>query len=233
MSYQASQIDLICRVAGQLANGDTLDEELASVVEFAVGHVDCEECYTYVRQENLLLPWVWKHVAHSSLDRAPLSTEEGFAAALSLHRVPVAAVESPAFSVFKAFSEWPAEGVTFVAVPLLWRTNLMGAITLHHACRRQYTGADLRLLSTVGYILGAEIRMLQLDKNNADLVLELETRKLVERSRGILQRDFGLSAHEAYLALQRQSEEKQRSMKEIAEAVILTSELKQNAIQMQ
>ena len=234
MSYASSQLGLIYRVAGHVADGDTLDEELASVVEFAVGHVDCEECYTYVRQGNLLLPWVWKHQERTSLDRAPLAIEEGFAAALFLHRAPVATVESSATFLFKPFPLWPANpGVNFVAVPLLWRANVMGAITLHHYRPRPYTGGDVRLLSTIGYVLGAELRMLQLEKNNGDLVLELETRKLVERSRGILQRDLGLSAHDAYLALQRQSEEKQLPMKKIAQAVILGSEIKQGAVQTQ
>ena len=55
--------------------------------------------------------------------------------------------------------------------------------------------------------------MLQLQKHNSELVLELETRKLVERGKGILQRELGLSAQEAYLALERQSQEKNRPMR--------------------
>src|SRR5215471_5768601 len=180
-------MDLIYRVAGHLADGDTLDEELASVVEFAVGHVQCEECYTYVRQGNFLLPWVWRHVDRTSLERAPLSIGEGFAAALSLHRAPIAALEGPANPPFRPFPEWPPHpGVTLVAVPLLWRSSLMGAITLHHWRPRPYTTADLRLFSTVGYLLGTELHMLDLERDNSELMLELETRKLVERSRGIL-----------------------------------------------
>jgi AmiR/NasT family two-component response regulator len=38
--------------------------------------------------------------------------------------------------------------------------------------------------------------------------MELETRKLVARGKGILQRELGLNEHEAFLALQRQSQQK-------------------------
>jgi uroporphyrinogen-III synthase len=156
-----------------------------------------------------------------------VTVDEGFAAALLRHRTPIANVS---FSGFRGFRDWPNNpGVSFVAVPLLWRSSLLGAIVLEHSRPRSYKENELRLLSSVGYILGAELRMLQLQKRNSELVLELETRKLVERGKGILQRDLGISAQEAFQALQRQSEKKKRPLKEIAQAIILNSEVRQNA----
>jgi K+-sensing histidine kinase KdpD len=55
---------------------------------------------------------------------------------------------------------------------------------------------------------------------------KLETRKLVDRAKGILQRDFKLSEADAYRALQRESQHTRRSMKEIAESIILRDDLK-------
>ena len=57
----------------------------------------------------------------------------------------------------------------------------------------------------------------------------LETRKLVERAKGILQRDLGLDEEQAYLTLQRQSRQKRRSLKEIAEAVVLGEEIRRGS----
>ena len=51
-------------------------------------------------------------------------------------------------------------------------------------------------------------------------------RKLVERAKGILQRDLGLHEEQAYLTMQRQSRQKRRPMKEIAEAIILSDEVR-------
>jgi uroporphyrinogen-III synthase len=50
----------------------------------------------------------------------------------------------------------------------------------------------------------------------------------VERAKGILQRDLGLSEEQAYLALQKQSRQKRKPMKEIAEAIILGEEVREN-----
>jgi uroporphyrinogen-III synthase len=54
---------------------------------------------------------------------------------------------------------------------------------------------------------------------------ELETRKLVERAKGILQRKRQLTEEEAYLRLREQSRRLRRPMKELAEAIILNEEL--------
>jgi AmiR/NasT family two-component response regulator len=44
-----------------------------------------------------------------------------------------------------------------------------------------------------------------------------------------LQRELGLNEEQAYLALQRQSRQKRKSMKEISEAIILSAEVRENS----
>ena len=51
----------------------------------------------------------------------------------------------------------------------------------------------------------------------------------MERAKGILQRDPGLTEEQAYLALQRQSRQKRRPMKEIAEAIVLSDDVRGNS----
>jgi len=74
--------------------------------------------------------------------------------------------------------------------------------------------------------VGAEIEMARLEGEVSQLAGQLETRKLVERAKGLLQRDLGLTEEEAYLALQRQSRQRRRTMKEVAEAIVLSEEVK-------
>jgi uroporphyrinogen-III synthase len=51
----------------------------------------------------------------------------------------------------------------------------------------------------------------------------------VERAKGILQRELKVTEEQAYLALQRQSRQKRKSMKEIAEAIVLSDEVKRGS----
>jgi DNA-binding phage protein len=135
-------------------------------------------------------------------------------------------------AAFKDFDEWSRNpGETFVCAPFLSRSQRVGAITIRHREPRLYRRQEFMFLSSIAYIIGAELGVSRLQEENAKLLLELETHKLVERGKGILQRDLGMSDQEAYLALERQSSPKKRPMKEIAQAIILGAEVKQSVIQ--
>jgi len=54
---------------------------------------------------------------------------------------------------------------------------------------------------------------------------ELETRKLVERAKGILMKDFKLDEEEAFRRIRKKSMDTRRSMREVAEAIILAREM--------
>jgi uroporphyrinogen-III synthase len=54
---------------------------------------------------------------------------------------------------------------------------------------------------------------------------QLETRKVVERAKGILQQRYSLTEEDAYLRLRNESRRLRRPMKELAEAIILAEEL--------
>ena len=74
-----------------------------------------------------------------------------------------------------------------------------------------------------------ERRRVQLESEKSVLSGQLETRKLVERAKGILQRELKIGEEDAYRAMQRQSQQMRKSMKEIAQSVILNDELKRNS----
>jgi uroporphyrinogen-III synthase len=88
------------------------------------------------------------------------------------------------------------------------------------------------LLTFVGEQMGGVISKSLLTEANARLLEEtqemkrqLETRKLVERGKGILQQRYGLSEEEAYLRLRNESRRLRRPMKDLAEAIILAEDL--------
>ncbi|MFN3698953.1 MAG: ANTAR domain-containing response regulator [Dictyoglomus sp.] len=65
-----------------------------------------------------------------------------------------------------------------------------------------------------------------LRKEVANLKDALETRKLVDRAKGLLMDREGLKEHEAFRLIQKASMDKRKPMKEIAQAIILAYELK-------
>jgi response regulator NasT len=69
----------------------------------------------------------------------------------------------------------------------------------------------------------AELRAL--DKQVGDLQEAMETRKIVERAKGILMETQGLSEPEAFRRIQQLSMNTRKPMKEIAQAIILANQL--------
>ena len=66
-----------------------------------------------------------------------------------------------------------------------------------------------------------------LEKQVADLTLALETRKLVDRAKGILMDKQGLTEAEAFRKIQKMSMDNRKAMKEVAEAIILAHQVGQ------
>lgn len=85
------------------------------------------------------------------------------------------------------------------------------------------------LQKTISELQENERQRERLESEKSALSGQLEVRKLVERAKGILQREMKIGEEEAYRALQRQSQQMRKSMKEIAESVILNDELKRGA----
>ena len=69
----------------------------------------------------------------------------------------------------------------------------------------------------------AEFR--QLERETADLRDTLETRKLVERAKGVLMEQSGLQEAEAFRRIQKLSMNSRKSMREIAEAILLAHQI--------
>ena len=72
-----------------------------------------------------------------------------------------------------------------------------------------------------------ELRALQQEVGT--LKETLETRKLVERAKGILMKHEGIDEQEAFLRIQRQSRNTRTPMREIARAILVSDELRQHA----
>jgi K+-sensing histidine kinase KdpD len=88
------------------------------------------------------------------------------------------------------------------------------------------TERTAELQKTIAELQENERQREQLLSEKFHLTGQLEARKVVERAKGILQREMKMSEEDAYRTIQRQSQQSRKSMKEIAETIILNDELK-------
>jgi uroporphyrinogen-III synthase len=166
-----------------------------------------------------------------AIDKLRLGIGQGITGWVAEHRETVAigsqAYQDPRFKMFNELPEDLFEA--FLSVPIMCRGKVVGVINVQHRQPHPHSEREIRLISTIGFLVGAEIEMARMDSERALLERRLETRKLMERAKGILQRDLSTDEESAYLMLQRLSRQKRKSLKEVAEAVILSDDLRSRA----
>jgi signal transduction protein with GAF and PtsI domain len=226
-----SHVDVLHEIGARLATSDGFHEVLDRVVEFASALVKCDSCLIYVLDGDELVLRASKNPHPEAVDRLKLRVGQGITGWVAKHREPVAVAEKAAQDPrFQFFHELPEDTYeAFLSVPLMCRGRVVGVINLQHCQRHVYRRREVRLISTIGFLVGAEIELSRLEEANSTLIVQLQTRKIVERAKGLLQRDLGLNEEQAYLALQRQSRQKRKTMKEIAEAIVLSDEVRGNS----
>lgn len=84
---------------------------------------------------------------------------------------------------------------------------------------------DAELLPAIEIALARYQEFLEMDSEIRDLKETLDTRKLVERAKGILMDTQGLKEAEAFRKIQQLSMNTRKSMKEIAQAILLANEI--------
>jgi len=81
------------------------------------------------------------------------------------------------------------------------------------------------LMPAIEIAIARYLEMQELESQVMTLADKIETRKAVDRAKGILMDKYGLKESEAFRRIQQQSMNMRKSMREIAEAIIIANEL--------
>jgi len=112
-----------------------------------------------------------------------------------------------------------------LAAPLLSQGKVIGSINIYTREQRVFNDEEIGFLKVVAGQAAVAIQNARLMSETLDMKRTLEARKLVERAKGILQYKHNLTEEEAYLRLRNESRRLRRSMRDLAEAVILADDL--------
>jgi uroporphyrinogen-III synthase len=227
-STEHLEIEFLHEIGERIAAADPLRDVLGRIVEFVSTVVKCDSCFVYVLEGTDLILRASKNPHEEVVDRLKLRMGQGITGWVAEHKKPVAiaggASQDPRFQSFHELPEDCYEA--FLSVPVFCRDRLVAVINLQHRECHEYTKREIRLISTIGFLVGPEIEMARLDQQKSKLSELSEARKLVERAAQVLERDLHMTDGAAYLALQSYSRQSRLSMKEIAEAILLSDEIK-------
>jgi uroporphyrinogen-III synthase len=230
----SSQVDLLHRISGIVSSEVTLDEMLGEVVGLTAQVTGCDACLVYLfENETSEIVLMASQVPHAAeLGKLRMKMGEGVTGWVAEHKSVVALPSNASSDTrFKRFSGLVEDTYqAFLSVPLVSGGDLIGVVNVHHRAIHNHTPEEVSLLTFIGEQMGNAVARARLSDENSRLQSELETRKVVERAKGILQRNQGLSEEEAYLRLRGESRRMRRPMKDLAEAIILAEELSRQRI---
>ena len=226
----SSHLEFLHRISERLAIADPLHEVLDQIVGFLNEVVGADSCFIYLLEGEELVLRASKNPHPESVDSLRIPVGQGITGWVAERRETIAISEQAGLDHrFRGFSQLPEDGFeAFLSVPILAGGRLIGVLNLQHRRPHAHPATEISLVSTIGHLVGAEVERARLDGEVAKLAVQLETRKLLERAKGILQRDLGLTEEQSYLKLQQESRRRRIPMKQVAEAVVLSEELRRS-----
>jgi uroporphyrinogen-III synthase len=225
--YQYRDIAFLHEIGQRIAAADPLQMVLARVVEFVSAVVMCDSCFIYVLEDGDLTLRASKNPHAEVVDRLKLRIGQGITGWVAENKKPVV-LSSNAFQDhrFQSFTELPEDRYeAFLSVPVLCRDKLVGVINVQHREPHIHAKGEVQLISTIGFLVGPEIELARMEAEKLKFADLSGARKLVEQAAQILQQQLRIDEDEANLAMQKQSRQSGKSMREVASAVLLHDEL--------
>lgn len=158
--------------------------------------------------------------------KPPLKVGEGIAGKVVQTNRPIAVYDVKQESEYKYKNIAEKEGLcSLLCVPLSVKGKVIGVINCYTTTPHRFTKTEIDVLTSVANQAAVAIENTELMVRTKVIQEELESRKLIERAKDILVKKLNISGEEAYRRIQKRSMDTRKPMREIAEAIILASEI--------
>ncbi|MCK4618812.1 MAG: GAF and ANTAR domain-containing protein [Desulfobacterales bacterium] len=156
-----------------------------------------------------------------------LSMDEGVVGFVATHKRPLIVENVLDEPIFKEKEMARKLGlVSMVSVPLQVKDEkVIGVLNCFTASRYKFSETEVNLIITVANQAAVAILNTELMVKTKVVQEELETRKLVERAKDVLMNRRNKTGEEAYHWIRKRSMDTRKSMRCVAEAIILSEEL--------
>ena len=223
------QIEAISKVANLITSGMYLEELLRLVVQ-----VTAEIMNSKISSLMLLDPdkkelvvKATQSISEAYNKKPNILLGEGIAGAVAQNNKVICIPDLKADSRYLNQDIAKKEGLCSLAcVPLAVKGRVIGVLNCYTSKKHNFSKHELDLLTALANQAALAIENAELDLRVRSAEEALTTRKLVERAKDILSLDANIPSSEAYRLIQKQSMNMRKSMREVAEAIILAKDIR-------
>jgi uroporphyrinogen-III synthase len=222
-----NNLAILQEIIDTIGNGFDLKEILNNIAKIIGKVTKADSCFIYLISGEEVILKASQNPHHSNLAKIKMKVGEGITGWVAETKKTVAiankAYEDKRFKLFSSLPEDKFEG--FLSVPIIFKNNVIGVINVQHKKSKKYLKKDISFLETIAKQIGGILEVSRLISETNVLKEALETQKLINKAKAILMKTGSLAEEEAHRLLVKKSMDKRRSIKEVAEAIILAQEV--------
>lgn len=227
LKQKTDEVKLLQQITNTISYNLNIAEVLHDIVTLISKTMNADACLVYLADNRTLVLKASK-VPHSKMiNKVAMKFGEGITGWVADHKKRVVidqeAYLDKRFKVIPHLDEDNWE--SFLSVPISYQDDVIAVINVQNIKKKHYTKDQVQLLETIGSQIGGALFNAKLISETRALKQALDTRKVVEKAKGLLMKKNALTEDQAYKLIQKKSMDSKKSMKEVAEAIMLAFNL--------
>lgn len=223
------QIEALAKVASLITSGLYLEELLRLIVQVTaeVTNSKISSLMLLDPEKKELVVRATQSISDAYNKKPNIKVGEGIAGIVVQSNKPVCVFDVKQDERYLNQDIAKKEGLCSLAsVPLAVKGRVIGVLNCYTTKKHKFSSQELGLLAVMANQAAIAIENAELDMRVKSAEEALTTRKLVERAKDILSQEANMPTSEAYRLIQKQSMDLRKSMREVAEAIIIAREIK-------
>jgi len=225
---KAAQFDSLVKVSQSITSHRYLDEILNLIVVVTAEMLNSKICSIMLLDEKgeELAIAATQSLSHEYKTKANVKVEHSLSGEVIKSKKPIAVYDVRQEERYAYRDLAVKEDLTsMLSVPMVVKEKAIGIINVYTKTPHHFTQEEIDVLQMIANQAAVAVENTKLMEESIKAREALETRKLIERAKGILMRMNHLSEEVAYRLIHKKSMDSCRAMKEIAQSIILMDEI--------
>ena len=225
---KARQIEALSQVSQSITSSRYLEEILHLIVTVTAEMTNSTLCSIMIYEpEKGLVVRATQTLSDEYRNKPPLQVGESIAGTVFGERRAIAVenvLKDPRYTSRELATK--ENLVSMLSVPMMIKDRAIGVVNVYTSHLHHFSRDEVKVLQSVANQAAIAWENTALFEKTAAMEEALESRKRIDRAKGILMKKHRIGEEEAYRLLQKKSMNMRKSMREIADAVLLAHDLK-------
>ncbi len=223
------QIEALAKIANLINSGLYLDELLRLIVNVTAEVMNSKVCSLMLLDPDKkeLVIKATQSVSEEYNKKPNVKLGEGISGEAASENKVICVLDVKKDPRYRNRDIAEKEGLfSLASIPMSIKGRVIGVVNCYTSKEHKFSKAELDVLTALANQAAIAIENAELDLRARSAEEALTTRRVVDRAKDILAQEAKILPAEAYRLIQKQSMDRRKSMREVAEAIILAKELK-------